>query len=273
MAERKLNINLLLNEEGGEEHLLETDIMRFMAIIGIVFWIIFSLVKTMPLYPQKDDNTRKQVAITPAISTVASKAIKKTLEKSAQKPVEKPVKKQTEESRFMPVKEALKPVKPIAKQGAKRAKKKSAARRAFRRRRGITIEFRSRDDLLELMKAGRVQLYALVRAPGFNFIFKGENQSGNLRFNMADSLPNDLWEMKSGNAHDEFLSMLKTKNPPLDAFPEKRIFVKFYDKGLEKDIDATLQRLRAEKKDGVIYICKEGTIKYEGFKEDEGDDE
>ncbi|MBW1646389.1 MAG: hypothetical protein JRJ56_08760, partial [Deltaproteobacteria bacterium] len=35
----------------GEDQVLETDIMRFVAIIGIIFWIIFALVKSIPLQP------------------------------------------------------------------------------------------------------------------------------------------------------------------------------------------------------------------------------
>jgi hypothetical protein len=39
---------LLLSDAARDEAVLETDIMRFMAVIGIVLWIIFALVKSLP---------------------------------------------------------------------------------------------------------------------------------------------------------------------------------------------------------------------------------
>lgn len=44
-----MNRLALLNSENNDDNLLlETDIMRFLAIIGIVFWIIFAMIKSIP---------------------------------------------------------------------------------------------------------------------------------------------------------------------------------------------------------------------------------
>ena len=40
----------LCNESHRDDQVLETDMMRFMAIIGIVFWIIFALIKSIPFH-------------------------------------------------------------------------------------------------------------------------------------------------------------------------------------------------------------------------------
>ena len=40
---------LLSNESQPGDQPLETDMMRFMAIIGIIFWIVFALIKKHPV--------------------------------------------------------------------------------------------------------------------------------------------------------------------------------------------------------------------------------
>ena len=42
-------LTLLHSETDQDSQALETDVMRFVAIIGIVFWIIFALVKSIPM--------------------------------------------------------------------------------------------------------------------------------------------------------------------------------------------------------------------------------
>ena len=42
----------LLSSHTGDDQVLETDIMRFLAVIGIVFWIIFSVIKSIPFHAE-----------------------------------------------------------------------------------------------------------------------------------------------------------------------------------------------------------------------------
>jgi myosin heavy subunit len=50
----------LLASDNSDEQVLETDVMRFMAIIGIIFWIIFAMVKTLPFRQEVDDALERQ---------------------------------------------------------------------------------------------------------------------------------------------------------------------------------------------------------------------
>ena len=59
---------LALLSEGGQhdDQVLETDIMRFMAIIGMVFWIIFVLIKSIPFRsPGPDMGTGQLISSRP----------------------------------------------------------------------------------------------------------------------------------------------------------------------------------------------------------------
>jgi len=38
----------LTSDDLQDNQILETDIMRFVAVIGIVFWIIFAIIKSIP---------------------------------------------------------------------------------------------------------------------------------------------------------------------------------------------------------------------------------
>lgn len=58
---------LLLSDTARDEAILETDIMRFMAIIGIVLWIIFALVKSLPFRQE----ALEPMADTPRIEALA----------------------------------------------------------------------------------------------------------------------------------------------------------------------------------------------------------
>lgn len=52
---------LLKSDNTGDEQVLETDIMRFFAIIGIVFWIIFAVIKSIPFNNEKTTITSSEI--------------------------------------------------------------------------------------------------------------------------------------------------------------------------------------------------------------------
>jgi len=50
---------LLRGDDLQDDQLLETDVMRFLAIIGIVFWIIFALIKSIPFRMPESDSRKR----------------------------------------------------------------------------------------------------------------------------------------------------------------------------------------------------------------------
>lgn len=224
-----------------DDQLLETDIMRFMAIIGIVFWIIFSLVRMLP----EQENMVEEAKIKPVLETVDKSIDESTAREKAKEQ--------------MPVVDATVSVKLANRPGVledNSQKNKIAAATAG----GLYLQFASRASLQQLLEKGRVKLFARAGSEGFELLFAARLNQGKIVFTGERILPDALWKISSGRDHDYFLESLEEKFPVIIFFPEKEIFVSFVDDELEKKMDETFFRLKLERKNGVLSVFGSGQI-------------
>ena len=213
---------LALLSEGGQhdDQVLETDIMRFMAIIGMVFWIIFVLIKSIPFRsPGPDMGTGQLISSRPLPTPYRNAALPDN---------KSPDTRQT---------------------GAQKS--------------GLRLQFQSLDDLLELMKSGKIQLFGRARTRGFDLFFSGHPQGETVRFTGTDSLPQSLWEMKSGKDYAYFLNLMAKTYPAIRSFSTKQVLVHFTDISLENRVEETFRRMQAEEKNGVLSVTRTGDVVFD----------
>ena len=230
---------LLRTDTDQDSQALETDVMRFVAIIGMVFWIIFALVKSIPVMDTRTDQDAGIVA-EPARPSLQHETVSEVSESS---------------SRVQADSQAIIPEKKEEK-----TRQKSAPASAVS---GINLQFRSRDDLLQLLEAGRVEIYCRARARGFELIFKGGLHAGNVVFKGTDAVPPVLWEIKSGRDYTWFSKRLAETCPAVRTFPVKQVMVAFVDRELEKRVDTEFSRLSQEGKGGVLSVTGLGDMVFE----------
>ena len=265
----------------GEDQVLETDIMRFVAIIGIIFWIIFALVKSIPLQP------------TPAPAAPVKTAASVTRPAASQKPgPEKntvpatkiaapagrkpspatPTGKKTSTLPKIPPKTAkpaaaashrLETVVPVPKPTPVAAATSHPSPTGHQ----LRLEFSSRADLFTLLANGRVAIFCRAQAPGFDLYFAAEKQHGTGRnplfFASVAGIPQSMWQITSGSDRDYFLARLADTFPAINSFSERQVYVAFNDKQLEKSVGKTYDKLRRENRGGTITINGDGTIEVE----------
>lgn len=210
---------LALLSEGGQhdDQVLETDIMRFMAVIGIVFWIIFALIKSIPFRSPESDMQASQL--------ISSRPLPTTCRNAALPDHQSSGTRQTGAQKF-----------------------------------GLRLQFQSLDDLMELMKSGKIQLFGRARTRGFDLFFSGHPQGETVRFKGADSLPQSLWEIKSGKDYAYFLNLMAETYPAIRSFSTKQVLVHFTDTSLENRVEATFHRMQEEEKNGVLSVTRTGDV-------------
>ena len=201
----------LTSDDLQDNQILETDIMRFVAVIGIVFWIIFAIIKSIPF--QTSANNSPPVRQTRREKTVPeSPGPPAILE---EKKVDHPVQ----------------------------------------------FQFRSLDDLISLLAAGRVRIFCRARTNGFDLLFEGIIKKGDkVNFRNTRDLPQKLWEIRSGKDHAYFMDLIAATYPSIHSFPTKEVFVAFTDKKIENSIERMLVRLKQAKQNGVISITRTGEV-------------
>ena len=210
---------LALLSEGGQhdDQVLETDIMRFMAVIGMVFWIIFALIKSISFRSPEFDMQAGQI-ISPS------------------------------------------PLPTLRRNAALPDNQTPGTRKTGAQKLGLRLQFQSLDDLLELMKSGKIQLFGRARTRGFDLFFSGHPQGKTVRFTGADSLPQSLWEIKSGKDYAYFLNLMAKTYPAIRSFSTKQVLVHFTDTRLENRVEATFNRMQEEEKNGVISVTRIGDV-------------
>lgn len=245
----------LLRGEGDQDNqLLETDVMRFVAIIGIVFWIIFALIKSIP-FQTSEENFRvsepkpeKKSALVAPQAKVALRVGNNEHRLSEEK-TKKSVSRQPE---F----------------GTSQAASQTASGRKSRKSVppkwvGVRMQFRSLQDLLELIATQKVRLFGRAQATGFDLLFAAHPQGDTVNFKGVASLPPKLWEIKSGKDHTYFLAVMARTFPAILSFPTRQVFVSFTDAELENSVDEILTRLRREGQNGILSITRTGDVVFQ----------
>lgn len=141
-------LTLLRNEGHEDNQLLETDMMRFMAIIGIVFWIIFALIKSIPFQTSEEDFRLSGPKPENKSAPVAPQA-KVTLRAGNDDhrlPEEKSKKTASRQPQFSASQTASQTV-------SRRKSRKSMSPKWV----GVRMQFHSLEDLLELMASHKVR--------------------------------------------------------------------------------------------------------------------
>jgi len=266
---------LLGSETSGDDQVLETDIMRFLAVIGIVFWIIFSVIKSIPFQAETQVSSaavQTQVQQAPEkLEPVPPKPAPQAPE--APEPVAKPEAKPEKVVEPVPLPqppvEAPAPAEPAPKQAKKEAPKPEAsekpAKKAEKKSRapaakGVKLEFKSLDAIMRLVKEDRLRVYGRAKATGFDLIFLGEPAGHTVRFKNAREIPREMWEIKDGEARAYFIDLMAKTFPSIRTFPDKRVQVAFLDKDLEDRVLQRMQRLRQNDKNGILSVTGEGEL-------------
>jgi hypothetical protein len=252
----------VLRDDGSQnEQVLETDIMRFMAIIGLVFWIVFSMIKSLPFQeaesrssvarPKQEDPTASplpQTVIMPESAedkNRATPAKKKEVDSARQEPLEDPdpldVESRTAESDD-PVKSASSPMQ------------------------GILMQFRSLEDLMALMKKGSVRVFCRAQATGFDLFFEGTPLATSVHFKGVSRPPDILWEIKTGKDRRHFLRQLAEAYPSVRSFPTRQVFILFVDTHLENQISGTIERLQQEGQNGTLSVTAGGRLEFDAVR-------
>lgn len=269
-------IGLLLNDGVGDDQVLETDIMRFMAIIGIVFWIIFSMIESMPL----EKETRTSASIVPASMTSDADATQPS------QPTEPFIPSQPVPQDMSPKPDQVKKIKPVVNKTAEKKQEKATASKSEKAenkkketavpslaRKGLGLEFESLDAILTLMKNQQIEIFGRTKATGFDLIFKAYLSANTIRFQNADSLPGKLWEIKDGEAHAHFIHLISSSFPSIKIFPEKQILVSFTDSGLDQLVESEFSHLQQENQNGILSVTSAGLLKFESFSQSDEIDE
>jgi hypothetical protein len=240
---------LLKDETAHEEQLLETDVMRFLAIMGIVFWIIFALIKSIPFQKQELDSTHVNHEVETHVSPANYKNRNKNsaprekilshVDRKDEKPASEPQSAPERHQKGVSQPESVSPGPD-----------------------GVQIQFYSLEDLIELLNGQRVRLFCRVQAAGFDLFFEGNSRGDDIRFRKVTGLPSTLWEIKSGKDHAHFLALMSSSHPAIRSFPVKQVLVAFADETLDKRVGHTFDRLTREGKSGILSITYEGEIIY-----------
>jgi hypothetical protein len=233
-------LGLLNAETFQDDQVLETDIMRFMAIIGIVFWIIFSLIKSLPFQNPVAVHAKKP-------ATVVSVTNPNPAEKE---PVSDP--------QAVVQTEAAPPEQTAKKQPNGPSQK------------GISLQFQSLEELLSLMETGRVRVFARAVHDGFDLFFEAHGQDSVLRFKKSDTLPPEAWEIRNGKDSQYFMDILAETHPAISGFRTKQVLVSFSDHELASRLDQMLKNFQAEGRSGLLTITGKGETVFKDVSQEGG---
>ena len=212
-------------DEGGMEH-LETDVMRFMAILALCLVAIFALVQSMPMTKTLEASPPAMVAAqapTPPKQPVQSPEPRSIVEHPAVSPPdataahEKVVVLRRKDSarpatsRPTPAQSAP-PVAPVPEEPARVATLErqpvtipdSPATAPPEKKRGFSLRFASDEALLRLVASGEVDLFAFSDSRVWQLIFVDSR----LTFRTAQ-VPGSFHEMAADTVPDEVLGTLR----------------------------------------------------------------
>ena len=234
-------VALLCGDSSQDDQVLETDIMRFMAIIGIIFWIIFSMIKSMPFKAEETFPEKESVLI----------QMPDPVNLQKQKPVLKTEKK-AETLAQIKIKIKIKTEKPVMKDKPPMQK-------------GVFMQFHARRDLLLLMAKEKVRIFCRAKAKGFDLFFEGFPMEDSVVFKSVSNIPASLWEIKTGKDRDYFIDIISKSFPALRSFTDRRVMVSFTDQKLEKSVIQQLSRLQKELRNGILSINASGETAFSDF--------
>ncbi len=253
---------LLGSDTSGDDQVLETDIMRFLAIIGIVFWIIFSVIKSIPFQAESTVSSA-------AVQTQAKKP-QEIIEPEAPEPVAEPEKIVEPAPEPTPPVKELPEAEPVPKQPEKKATKpidqaeKTEKKAQAPAVKGIKLEFQNLDAIMRLVQDNRLSVYGRAKATGFDLIFLGEPVGNTVRFKNAQEIPREMWEIKDGEARDYFIDLMAKTFPSIRTFPDKRVQVAFLDKTLEEQVLQQMEQLKEKDKNGILSVTGQGELVFNG---------
>lgn len=231
------------SETGLEDQALETDVMRFMAIIGIIFWLLFAVVRHFP--DASSDAGQEVHHEPPAPSVILDRPM----------PVPSPEDSVVEMTPPMPAPSA------IPAQAAHVPQKTHAPPSATKDGApGVSIQFDSLTELHELMHNARVRVFSRFISPGFDLLFEAHGRQGAVQFIRRDRMPDFLWRVQGPTEQAYFTDRLLHAQPALGGFGERQVLVAFEDKALEEEITQTMAHLLAEDRSGVLSIDGQGQV-------------
>jgi len=247
---------LLRGDDLQDDQLLETDVMRFLAIIGIVFWIIFALIKSIP-FRMPESDSRLSRPISEKKSTLVTPQPQVTLKADNE---EQHMPTEIDEMHATPQLFSTKSL--TESQAASRTKGSKLAPPKWR---GVRLQFRSLKDMLALMTSKKIGLFCRAQARGFDLFFAGYPHGETVSFRGTARLPPKLWEIKSGKDYDYFLALLVKTHPAILSFPAKQVLVSFTDSELENRMDQILTRLQRQGQNGILSITSDGDVVFKAF--------
>ena len=252
MRPENMEIRSLLRGEEGlqDDRLLETDMMRFLAIIGIVFWIIFALIKSIPFQMPDADPTHQPIIEKQAMPVTPQSDTTPEATNNSH-----PLSTQTDK------KADSRPPEPAMRD----TKQTKSPKPELPRQQGLQMQFQSLDDLFDLMITRKVRLFCRARATGFDLFFEGNPHGNAVNFRTVKGLPPRLWEIKSGKDYTYFLDLMASTYPAIRSFPIRQVLVAFADEELEKVVEETLVRLKRDGDNGILSITRNSDTVFEPY--------
>ncbi len=249
------------------EQSLETDVMRFIAMIGIIFWLIFSITSAIPQskVETKPEHSPAQISETtldqPKI--VKTETIKPETVKAD--PIKhEPIKPEIKTPPTQPIVPRPSAVPPKPKPAPEIQPTRKTEPQPQPQTKTLSIEFKTLDDLLTLLTKKSVTIFCQIKAPGFDLLFRNErlNRERLPIYTSTTNIPPILWEIKETKTRSFFLAALQKNFPATGNFPDRKVFVAFADAEFEQNIEKILHHLRAENRGGTIIINGTGELDF-----------
>ncbi len=224
---------------------LQTDIMRFMAILALCLVAIFALVQSIPLMPEPLQQTDPEPAVTtPPAAQVEPSAEPETL---APEPAPQPPVRLTKPKPFVP---KATPLPPQAVAAETTAEKQAPVPAAATTQKGFTLRFESDLALTRLVAARQVGFYALS---------SGRAQ----RMTVSDSRIS-FWDASAPNEFHE-METATVPRPVVDALARSGVETAAVDWGvtLPGKLRRQLDTLLRENSGGALVIGADGSLRLE----------
>lgn len=293
---------LLKSDSTGEEQVLETDIMRFFAIIGIVFWIIFAVIKSIPFNNEKTTITSSEIQTSvqqprkkmtqhfgkkesieskpDTQDKIFERGSSSKIERNPASEQKKSVKKLPEQKTVneLPDEDSTEPPHETESlsQPDKSQKKETETFDKTEKKmtektqrsepssiRGVKVEFQSLKSIKNLAFENRLKVFGRAKSTGFDIIFQGVPTGDSFRFKSVRKIPREMWVIKDGNAKQYFLKRMIKTVPVVRTFPEKTVQVVFLDKKLEERVLRKKEYLKENGKNGILTVTEEGELVFD----------
>lgn len=234
-----------------EAEALQTDVMRFMAILGLCLMVVFALVQSIPV--SQTDATPKLATI----STLEQKNVQlqeklKELQKENQILTKKIEEKKTDLSRQnlepMPVKEVASAPN-LPKPNPSSSEISPLDRVDETQKVGFTLHFKTNDALLTLVKQHRIKAYAVTENQAWNLtLVNGSIQA------VKTSFPKTFYEMERRTVPPDFQRAMGRVAIP------KGTQTLTWGVVLPGQIQSQIMKLMQTRKGGDMIITETGSV-------------